>query len=224
MSYIRCGSNPERLYVYTDGAKVDFTWVDFKGRAQRAQCSDSQWRGLVRAYKQNPHATSLKFGPLLVEEVRVSPKTGRVVKTDFSSIKSILRQVKSGTLAENKRRLTFESGQHLDMWYTTYRYMLQNAVNNHAFSARKAVASRQENKPKAEIISPELNSLIENTIIESREGKYSAHDANLRGSIKQIMQLIRKAALQEAARIAKHTCEGSCSQPCPSTKAILQSI
>lgn len=151
MSFIRTGSNPERLYVFPTGTTVDFTWRGYRKTLQRAVCPEKDWIGLSRAYKANPHAKTLEFGSLKVQELLLSPKTGRIMSVDFASIDTIIKRIKQGQLWESKMRITITQGKkqkHIDLWYVTYRYLMQNAVSHLDFDAKKRAEKRQKTSVK----------------------------------------------------------------------------
>jgi hypothetical protein len=68
MSYIRCASNPEGLYIWHD---VDGTihWTDCNG--ENARLPVKSFNGLIRKYERNYHQVPCEYEEIKLEDVNV---------------------------------------------------------------------------------------------------------------------------------------------------------
>lgn len=64
MSYIRSGSNPEALYIYNDGDKINIHWDD--GKPNHVQCKIEDFEGLLDMYIASPYDTCFEKGELSI--------------------------------------------------------------------------------------------------------------------------------------------------------------
>ena len=127
MSYIRCTSNPESLYIYdTSGGITSIC----RGRAKSNQrqkptidVKTRDWRGLLANARRNRHLETHRYGTLKVSEMYVLNgrlrKTFPDINTLFSSAESYSQKVLSGT---DIHGVPFR----VPMWEVTWDYIVRN--------------------------------------------------------------------------------------------------
>ena len=80
MSFIRCLSNPESLYVYHNVyGFIDWIMTLPKGERFQMNIPPRTFYGLIRKYVQEYFTLPVKWGKMSVDEVWTSQKTGKVL-------------------------------------------------------------------------------------------------------------------------------------------------
>lgn len=148
MSYIRCTSNPESLYIYSDvGGFISFTWKDDSGIHQEAECSPEDWQDFWSKLKNDEDLfdcldddEEIRAGTLAVRKTwydrtnHVKLKTGNVDFQDGRNIDHLVELI--------------VGGKSIFMYLTTWRYLAENSLSEFRWSS----ASRGEKLSSAERI------------------------------------------------------------------------
>lgn len=134
MSYIRCLSNPEGLYVWADTrGTVTLNYNVGKGLASPAakprdpaqfSLPRHVFEHVARRWEANGREGPVEFRGCRVEEVYVFRKTGKVVPDEERTIER--------TIMDSRRRETlvrFSYGESfVHMWRVTWAYIVANVV------------------------------------------------------------------------------------------------
>lgn len=152
MSYIRCLSNPERLYIWGDvDGHVHVTWIDSQDAHQHARVKQSHWDGLFRKLLKDEFRDPrwseqpISHGDLTVQEVTfswhrhkpVGPRVSqRMLKASMQAScdlydKKITKEECERIDRENDTDFLIEmnvAGKKCYMWAVTWEYIKDSAI------------------------------------------------------------------------------------------------
>jgi hypothetical protein len=137
MSYIRCLSNPERLYVihHIDGY-IEIMY-NFRESCQSIRCNLDDWEAMIKYFdKQDigwassfePNEEPLRFGSISIREVRVLSHTN-ILYEDNPIIEDSIEGMIARTELEYKIELTV-GDKKIYLWAVTWAYLIRNAVHS----------------------------------------------------------------------------------------------
>jgi hypothetical protein len=175
MSYIRCLSNPERLYVYTSYSATAFSWNDPRKGSLTAACTKKDWWGFVRKFETDSFSETFGYGHISARAVLVSTVTGKVVKhsPSFKTIEALVKTGKPLHIPEHKVMVTIQQVdgtiREIILWRVTFMYMMNNALKALKWE-RKNQGTSSGNKAS----SAAIRKLLEEFDCKTRAAKGSA--------------------------------------------------
>lgn len=137
MSYIRCWSNPDGLYIYESSNGIE---VHHTVKPPLASKYDPNYRSVMtiptKAFKKACYMwtdwhTKVKIGDLTIEETHIYTKTGKLVHPDGKSINDS-RPTDFKIKLQYKNRFVY-------LWIVTWEYVVKHVVAQEAYFKRKKI-------------------------------------------------------------------------------------
>jgi len=163
MSYIRCTSNPESLYVYGSAECVNWSWHDEKDRLRTATCTYAELNAMAKKFGGYAGG-SVKCGTVTIDTVP-SRYTRRIMDISASGWKwtggkelihrvSQSPEVKARNAVTLKRlkyldrnsgkvRIRFVNGRVLIMWLVTWRSVVRSVESHMEFDRKRKLEKRK---------------------------------------------------------------------------------
>ncbi len=152
MSYIRCTSNPEDLYVYGSSEGIEFCWSP-KDQTQEAFDAASMiakyedvWdliKILHKHYNTFYESHPIQCGDLKIEEVHYSFEEQREVPND--EWQATMFHIDNPLPTESQVKLTI-GDKFVYMYRVTWRYLYENLLTDWKYENKKPRANRQAYK------------------------------------------------------------------------------
>ena len=126
MSYIRCLSNPEGLYIW--GEAKNRLAITVAGHSLITYCKTSDFDRMLRAY--NETGEFITTPTVSAKEIRVWRDTGKICKTTTDVyLRGISRALKTNRYRAVDWKIQVRVGKRIFvMWETTFAYIARNVT------------------------------------------------------------------------------------------------
>ena len=121
MSYIRCLSNPEGIYIWGDGQYVNIS----VGKEELKYIPQKRFDGLLRKCNKYPNSDKIKYCGVQIEETFVKTPKKFWTKTDKEIMKDKRLRKVLGEPGNFKMRLSYQDW-YIDMWRVTWEYIVRH--------------------------------------------------------------------------------------------------
>lgn len=129
MSYIRCGSNPEGLYVFESGSGLEFWWTDEKDQQRKVICKPSTFKQFMKKlFKQDGYLYEKPVVHKNISAQEVFVDTTKKKKYKIFKEEVYIEQMLGGKIKWHIWVCLKIDKIKILMWPVTWRYFYNNYI------------------------------------------------------------------------------------------------